>query len=541
MTRWLSWISDKKHKSLIPSTLITLVIVAMLIISGPAQAVQVNLTTTDLNNRPAGDTGSFFIDVIIGANERIPLTYVSVEGLPDIDGSPGGTLVFNVSDFGGVGDFKKKGNYNISLTEQYGWVGGYGYGNGYKNNNNNPPYAGYGYGYQFYGYGYGYGSDSPDAYTKLRYKITMDTAGAKAAEYNVIARVNAGNDVTGNNVAFEGSLKFTLISQHGAPNITGFSPLTETVKDNTGEKRIFSVTVNQTANVTWYINGTTVFKETNVKTSSYINNSASKGVWDITATATNTNGATTQKWDWIVTEPTKLKAEMKIKPETLNLASRGKFMASITSGKFDVKDIVVNTVEIEGAHAVKSKFIKKYGGLMMLHFNIQDLINIPLGNTVVLRATGKVNTGNGLVDFEASDTVRVINAGKDDCGKEDDDDDCANEDRDECEDDEGDCGEVHEDDNCNEIHEKDDCNEECEEQGNDIENEHTVNKAGSDSNIDITNNIRNNKGKIVIINNIYSNSYVEKSGEVQSGNDHEDLDEERMKENPGKGKKKGKD
>ena len=54
-------------------------------------------------------------------------------------------------------------------------------------------------------------------------------------------------------------------------------------------------------NVTWHINGTTVFNETNVTESSYTNTSASAGTWNVTAEANNANGTVSRQWIWVVT------------------------------------------------------------------------------------------------------------------------------------------------------------------------------------------------------------------------------------------------
>jgi parallel beta-helix repeat protein len=87
----------------------------------------------------------------------------------------------------------------------------------------------------------------------------------------------------------------------GAPNIASFFPLTSTVTNNVGESRSFSITVNQTVNVSWQINGTEVFNETGVNTSSYINSSPTQGTWNVNATATNANGMVSHEWTWTMT------------------------------------------------------------------------------------------------------------------------------------------------------------------------------------------------------------------------------------------------
>ncbi|HEY9206645.1 MAG TPA: S-layer protein domain-containing protein [Candidatus Methanoperedens sp.] len=93
-----------------------------------------------------------------------------------------------------------------------------------------------------------------------------------------------------------------LPTSNGAPKITSSDPDTP-VPDLVGNSRSFSITVNQTVNVTWLINNIQVQNETGVTTSSYTNKSAALGTWTVTASAQNGNGSVTQRWDWIVTVP----------------------------------------------------------------------------------------------------------------------------------------------------------------------------------------------------------------------------------------------
>ena len=86
----------------------------------------------------------------------------------------------------------------------------------------------------------------------------------------------------------------------GAPNITSFAP-SSPVNDIVGVTRIFNITVNQTVNVTWYINGTQAQTNISVTDASYTNTSAVLGVWNISANAANSNGVVSQAWIWNVT------------------------------------------------------------------------------------------------------------------------------------------------------------------------------------------------------------------------------------------------
>ncbi len=106
-------------------------------------------------------------------------------------------------------------------------------------------------------------------------------------------------------------LILTLLSASGSayfysnasnPYITGFAPPAP-VNDIVYAIRDFNITINQSVNVTWYINGTEVFNETDVTNSSYTNESAALGTWNVTAIAENANGTDSKTWDWNVTMP----------------------------------------------------------------------------------------------------------------------------------------------------------------------------------------------------------------------------------------------
>jgi hypothetical protein len=88
-------------------------------------------------------------------------------------------------------------------------------------------------------------------------------------------------------------------STPATPAIVNSSP-TSPVADNVGAIRTFSVEVNQTVDVTWYINGTQVQTNTSITGASYTNNSAALGTWNVSAVAANSNGTVMQKWDWSV-------------------------------------------------------------------------------------------------------------------------------------------------------------------------------------------------------------------------------------------------
>ncbi|NJD75558.1 MAG: ammonia-forming cytochrome c nitrite reductase subunit c552 [Candidatus Methanoperedens sp.] len=132
------------------------------------------------------------------------------------------------------------------------------------------------------------------------------------------------------------------------PNITSFDPSSLTVTDNIGASRTFSITANQTVNVTWYINGTIVQDtDKSVTEASYTNTSAAPGTWNVTAVAQNANGSDMHKWDWIVK-----------KEVTAASISGFKVKDSNRNGKWDEGEVGLPgwTIEIRGIDAMTRRF-----------------------------------------------------------------------------------------------------------------------------------------------------------------------------------------
>ena len=103
-------------------------------------------------------------------------------------------------------------------------------------------------------------------------------------------------------------------------------------------------------------------------------------------------------------------ASIRIEPETLNLASKGVFTAFIQLIEdYNVSDINVSTVECEGAPAVRGMVSEEDNSTYIAKFNRQDLVNVTIGDAVVLTVTGNLYDGT---PFEGNDTIRVIDKGK---------------------------------------------------------------------------------------------------------------------------------
>ncbi|MCZ7355865.1 MAG: SpaA isopeptide-forming pilin-related protein [Candidatus Methanoperedens sp.] len=83
------------------------------------------------------------------------------------------------------------------------------------------------------------------------------------------------------------------------PAIVNFAPPSPAI-DTPVATRQFNITVNQTVNVTWYINGTQVQVNNSITDAKYTNTSASIGIWNVSAGAINDNGSDIQTWTWTV-------------------------------------------------------------------------------------------------------------------------------------------------------------------------------------------------------------------------------------------------
>jgi parallel beta-helix repeat protein len=100
-------------------------------------------------------------------------------------------------------------------------------------------------------------------------------------------------------------LPLTEVGIIAPPTITSFSPPSP-VSDTEGATRTFNVTIDQTVNVSWLINGAEVQNNAGVTSASYTNTSVAVGTWNVSAIATNANGTDMQMWMWNVAPSTTL-------------------------------------------------------------------------------------------------------------------------------------------------------------------------------------------------------------------------------------------
>ncbi len=407
MIKWLSRAAGNKSKSLLSSTIITLVVVAMLILSGPAQAVAVVISGLQ-TSYDQGNKIDFQVKIEINDPDKfVPITNISL----NLTGPVNKIRIFDLNGTPISGDpiIKIK---PVSIPQAANLGVGYGYG--YD--------TGTGYGYNFgYGSGYGYGYGGGGGKIVFIYNVTIFTTSLPAGDYNIVATLN-----TDQNVAFR-SPTFNFKLQQAAPGKI-------------------------------------------------------------------------------------IKAAVEIKPETINLASKGKFTAFITLPEgLDVRDIDVGTVVCEGAHPVKSMISEKDGGTLIVKFNTQDLVNVHTGDAVKFTVTGKLRDGRM---FEGSDTVKVIDSKN-------------HEEKEECECDEHVKEHDHEDE-CDEHakdhNHEDECDEHVKEHDQENNNNHgQVKNANVVNNVNIT--IQDNHGTINI--NI--------GNDEKSSDNNENVENHGNKGNNGKG------
>jgi len=148
-------------------------------------------------------------------------------------------------------------------------------------------------------------SIDPDVAGSFSWVGTTMTFNPDTLAYGTTYTVTIGTgatDLAGNPLGGAFNWDFTTESAP-APAITSRGPASQ-VNDIAGAARRFSITVDQTVNVTWLINGTQVQLNVSVTEVSYTNTSAVPGCWNVSAVAENKNGTDMQTWIWNVAETT---------------------------------------------------------------------------------------------------------------------------------------------------------------------------------------------------------------------------------------------
>ena len=141
------------------SILITFFIVAILMISGPAQAVSLSITGIP-TQATVGDKITFMFRIDIEPGERIPIEQINLTaGNTECAYYLNGTPVPGQACEG----------FTLALAGQAPYTYGYGYGHDSQ--------------VQYYGYGYGYGHENGTS--RMSYSVTWDTASCQAGVHTI--------------------------------------------------------------------------------------------------------------------------------------------------------------------------------------------------------------------------------------------------------------------------------------------------------------------------------------------------------------------
>jgi hypothetical protein len=117
--------------------------------------------------------------------------------------------------------------------------------------------------------------------------------------YHIILNVtNAEDNVANTTVNL--SVYPVTVNPGPGPNIIGIGPVSSDISDHEGAARTFNITVNQTVDISWTVNGTVLQTIEGTTSDTYTNSNARPGIHTVQAVATNPNGTDTQTWNWNV-------------------------------------------------------------------------------------------------------------------------------------------------------------------------------------------------------------------------------------------------
>jgi hypothetical protein len=133
------------------------------------------------------------------------------------------------------------------------------------------------------------------------------------------------------------------------------------------------------------------------------------GNYQVSLQVYNADGFTnTQKLGYISVTPVSVK--VKIVPNPLNTANKGKFVAFITlPNTYKAADVDPNSVVCEGAPAIKIIKSKWFPRIFAAIFNREQLVGVNPENNVELTVTGIINKNGMKIEFSGSDLINVIN------------------------------------------------------------------------------------------------------------------------------------
>jgi len=226
--------ANKKRRNVI-SLFLTLIIISLLILSGPVFAVHVGVSTDKATYTSSDDTVTFTVTIDLEAGEKIPFHNLTL----DINGTTGNESEICVFSVGGT---KLTTCSNIEITAtistgyEYGY--GYGYGYGYSSTTNTWSNTTFNWGY---GYGYGYGEGETNAGTDMTYTVAWNFSAADAGDGTYTSFIDAiAQNETGNYYIYRSSIAtFTIDTTETTTTTT-----TTTLRSSSGGGVTFTSTNN---------------------------------------------------------------------------------------------------------------------------------------------------------------------------------------------------------------------------------------------------------------------------------------------------------
>jgi len=137
----------------------------------------------------------------------------------------------------------------------------------------------------------------------------------------------------------------------------------------------------------------------------------SAGKYSVTFNVTDTGSLSDEeKINITVTAPTtNVPTTVKIVPKTINLGSKGYFLAFATLPEaYKGATIDMKTVTCSGATAVRMVRPKIFPRIAVFVFKTSDLTGVPLGTKVPLTLNGEMKNKGTTYTFTGSDTIKVI-------------------------------------------------------------------------------------------------------------------------------------
>jgi len=205
------------------------------------------------------------------------------------------------------------------------------------------------------------------------------------------------------------------------PNITSFAPPSP-VNDTVCTWRTFNVTVNQTVNVSWYLNNSLLFTNDSITEANCTLHAEVIGEHNVSAKAENTNGTDMQTWVWNVT-PAPLPVLEINKTDNPDPVSRGGILnysirvnntGNATATNVTVTETYDANVTFVSAVPAPSQGgsnnIWQFGTLNVSEskwINISVAVNASVRNETVLHNFVNVTCDEGVTDSDTEDTTVI--------------------------------------------------------------------------------------------------------------------------------------